>query len=181
MAVTEKQPNLVAILYQYLIILVNILSGLARHTINREKWDNLSLLMIQNTLRRVKLTLILSLKLSWAKYWTDLSENLEKSVSVEISKMYKIGISIGMLFFRNKKSVSICYLILKIGIGRVKSSKSVRISIGKNRFKVNRSILQSSVFSTSVGLSTKYLLLYKCHCKWSYNQDQTNMKLYTTL
>ena len=49
--------------------------------------------------------------------------------------MYKIGI--GMLYFCNKKSISVCYLILKIGIGIV----MVKIfKIGKNRFKVNRSI-----------------------------------------
>ena len=49
--------------------------------------------------------------------------------------MYKIGIS--MLFFWNKTlvSVSVCYSILKIGIGKVKIFK-----IGKNRFMVNRSI-----------------------------------------
>ena len=62
-----------------------------------------------------------------------------ESVSVKIGKMYKIGISIGMLFFWDKKSVSVsvCYSILKIGIGigKVKIFK-----IGKNWFKVNRSI-----------------------------------------
>ena len=49
--------------------------------------------------------------------------------------MYKIGI--GMLFFRNKKLVSVCYSIFKIGIGigKVKIFK-----IGKNRLKVNRYI-----------------------------------------
>ena len=54
--------------------------------------------------------------------------------------MYKTGISIGMLFFQHKILVSVCYLILKIGIsiGKVKSYKSVRIGIGKNRLKVNR-------------------------------------------
>ena len=44
-----------------------------------------------------------------------------------------------MLFFQDKKSVSVsvCYLILKIGISIAK----VKIfKIGKNRFKVNRSI-----------------------------------------
>ena len=30
-----------------------------------------------------------------------------ESVSVKIGKMYKIGIGIGMLFFRNKKLVSV--------------------------------------------------------------------------
>ena len=56
-----------------------------------------------------------------------------ESVSVKIGKKYKIGI--GMLFFRNKKSVSVCYAILKIVIGRVKIFK-----IGKNRLKMKRSI-----------------------------------------
>ena len=86
--------------------------------------------MIQNTLRRAKLTTILSLKRAWAKCWTDFSENLEKSVSVsvKIGKMYKIG----MLIFQNRKSVSVYYLILKvgIGIGKVKIFK-----IGKNRYQ----------------------------------------------
>ena len=53
--------------------------------------------------------------------------------------MYKIGIGISILFFWNKKSVSVlvCYLILKIGIG----IGTVQIfNIGKNRFKVSRSI-----------------------------------------
>ena len=63
-------------------------------------------MVIQNTLRRAKLIPILSLKQAWAKYWTDLSENLEKSVSVKIGKMHKI--CIGMLLFMNEKSVSVC-------------------------------------------------------------------------
>ena len=40
-----------------------------------------------------------------------------------------------MLFFLNKKSVSVCYSFFKIGIGKVKILK-----IGKNWFTVNRSI-----------------------------------------
>ena len=44
--------------------------------------------------------------------------------------MYKIGIGIGMLFFGIRKSVSVCYLILKIGIGKVKIFK-----IGKNWYQ----------------------------------------------
>ena len=52
-------------------------------------------------------------------------------MSVKNGKMNKIGMGIGMLFFRNKKSVSVCYLILKIGIG---ISKAKIFKIGKNRY-----------------------------------------------
>ena len=56
-------------------------------------------MVIQNTLRPAKLTPILSLKRALAQYWTDLLENLEKSVWAKIGKINKIAI--GMLFLPN--------------------------------------------------------------------------------
>ena len=50
---------------------------------------------------------------------------------IGIGKMYKIVFGIDMLFFLNKKSVSVsvCYSIMKIGIGKDKIFK-----IGKNQY-----------------------------------------------
>ena len=40
---------------------------------------------------------------------------------IGFSKEYKVGT--GMLFLRNKKSVTVCHSIVKIGIGKVKIFK----------------------------------------------------------
>ena len=53
------------------------------------------------------------------------SVSVKESVSVKIGNFTKIGIGIGMLFLLEEKSVSVsvCYLLHRIGIGKVKSSK----------------------------------------------------------
>ena len=77
--------------------------------------------------------------MSLSKILNCIFENLVKSVSLKLVKCIKsvsvcyfFGIKnrYRYVFFRIKKSVSVCYLVLKIGIGKVKIFK-----IGKNRYR----------------------------------------------
>ena len=120
------------ILLFYLVSIANKLPSFARHTIigkNNTIRQFVSLGDPENTeagqtCPHFELKASLSLKI-WENPY------LLESVAVKIGKMYKIGID--MLFFQNKKSVSVCYLFLKIGIS---ISKGKILKIGKNRYRL---------------------------------------------
>ena len=110
-------------------------------------------------LRRVKRTPILSRYRAWAKYWTDLLENVVKSISVKMNECIK--------------SVSVCYSIFKIciGIGKIKIFKIGSRWIGLSLYHVVLSfwwwLVVSSVYYVLTQLKFWLFCWWDWGCCWA--------------